>query len=52
MCNREMLVVLFTHQCVGYSKKLLQMTNVKAAILAKKLKEEIDKLTLACICHC
>jgi len=46
-----MSVVLFTHQCVGFSKKLLQMTNVEVAILAKKLKEKIDQLTLACICH-
>ena len=52
MCNREMLVVLVTHQYVGYSKKLLQMTNVKVAVSAKKLKEEIEQLTLACICHC
>ena len=45
MCNREMSVVLVTHQYVGYSEKLLQMTNVKVAISAKKLKEGIDQLT-------
>ena len=52
MCNHEMSVVLVTYQCVGYSKKLLHVTNVKVAIAAKKLKEEIDKLRSACICCC
>jgi hypothetical protein len=52
MRDHEMLVVLVTHQCVGYSKKLLQMTNVKVASSAKKLNEEIDKLALVYICQC
>jgi hypothetical protein len=52
VCDREMLVMLFTHQCVGSGKKLLQMTNVKVVISAMKLKEEIDKLALVYICQC